>query len=37
MNKNNQATAIYYKPDGYNTQGQRLLGRQSAGEGFLKK
>lgn len=28
--------AIYYTPDGYNTGGQRLLGRQAAGEGFLK-
>lgn len=36
MNKNNQTTAIYYKPDGYSTQTKRLLGRQSAGEGFLK-
>lgn len=33
---NNQNTAIFYKPDGYNTQTKRLLGRQSAGEGFLK-
>lgn len=31
-----QNTAIYYKLDGYNTQTKRLLGRQSAGEGFLK-
>lgn len=36
MNKKSQNTAIYYKPDGYNTQTKRLLGRQSAGEGFLK-
>ncbi len=36
MNKKRQNTAIYYKPDGYDTKGQRLLGRQSAGEGFLK-
>jgi alpha-maltose-1-phosphate synthase len=28
--------AIYYTPDGYETGGQRLLGRQAAGEGFLK-
>lgn len=28
--------AIYYTPDGYDTGGQRLLGRQAAGEGFLK-
>jgi alpha-maltose-1-phosphate synthase len=28
--------AIYYVPDGYDTSGQRLLGRQAAGEGFLR-
>jgi alpha-maltose-1-phosphate synthase len=28
--------AIYYTRDGYDTGGQRLLGRQAAGEGFLK-
>jgi starch synthase len=28
--------AILYKKDGYDTSGKRLLGRQSAGEGFLK-
>ncbi|MDD1418926.1 glycosyltransferase family 4 protein [Dolichospermum sp. ST_sed1] len=28
--------AIFYIQDGYNTSGQRLLGRQAAGEGFLK-
>lgn len=28
--------AILYKRDGYSTQGKRLLGRHSAGEGFLK-
>jgi glycosyltransferase involved in cell wall biosynthesis len=33
---NQQNAAIYYKPDGYTTQSKRLLGRQAAGEGFLK-
>ncbi|HIK33177.1 MAG TPA: glycosyltransferase family 4 protein [Oscillatoriales cyanobacterium M4454_W2019_049] len=28
--------AIYYNREGYDTGGQRLLGRQAAGEGFLK-
>ena len=28
--------AVFYKRDSYNTQEKRLLGRQSAGEGFLK-
>ncbi|MGK7912769.1 MAG: glycosyltransferase family 4 protein [Synechococcus sp.] len=28
--------AVYYRPDGYSTTGKRLLGRQSAGEEFLK-
>jgi glycosyltransferase involved in cell wall biosynthesis len=28
--------AIFYKKDGYDTSGNRLLGRQAAGEGFLK-
>ena len=28
--------AIYYQPEGYSTSGERLLGRHSAGEGFLK-
>lgn len=28
--------AIYYSQDGYDTGGTRLLGRQAAGEGFLK-
>ena len=28
--------AILYKKDGYNTSDRRLVGRQSAGEGFLK-
>lgn len=28
--------AIVYKGDAYNTRGKRLLGRQAAGEGFLK-
>jgi glycosyltransferase involved in cell wall biosynthesis len=32
----NSNVAIFYKIDGYNTQGKRLLGRQAAGEGFLK-
>lgn len=32
----NSNAAIFYKIDGYNTQGKRLLGRQAAGEGFLK-
>ncbi|BAQ64217.1 glycosyltransferase family 4 protein [Geminocystis sp. NIES-3709] len=36
MIQKQQGSAIYYSPDGYNTQGKRLLGRQSAGEGFLK-
>jgi starch synthase len=31
-----QTAAIYYAPDGYETGGERLLGRQAAGEGFLK-
>ncbi|MGH2413173.1 MAG: glycosyltransferase family 4 protein, partial [Microcystaceae cyanobacterium] len=28
--------AVLYKKNGYDTSGKRLLGRQSAGEGFLK-
>jgi starch synthase len=32
----NITSAIFYKRDGYDTQDKRLLGRQSAGEGFLK-
>ncbi|KGF71963.1 glycosyl transferase [Neosynechococcus sphagnicola sy1] len=28
--------AILYKKDGYDTSGKRLMGRQAAGEGFLK-
>lgn len=28
--------AIHYKPDGFDTSGRRVMGRQSAGEGFLK-
>jgi glycosyltransferase involved in cell wall biosynthesis len=28
--------AIFYHNDAYNTKGKRLLGRQAAGEGFLK-
>jgi len=35
QNMNNTA-AIFYKRDGYDTSGVRLLGRQAAGEGFLK-
>ena len=31
-----QSAAIHYVPDGYDTSGQRLLGRQAAGEGFLR-
>ncbi len=27
---------LYYHPDGYQTSGQRLMGRQAAGESFLK-
>lgn len=27
---------IYYQPDGYTTNGQKLMGRQAAGEGFLR-
>ena len=30
------SAAIHYVPDGYDTSGQRLLGRQAAGEGFLR-
>ncbi|BAY24846.1 hypothetical protein NIES2100_46430 [Calothrix sp. NIES-2100] len=32
----NNTAAIFYKKDGYDTSGTRLLGRQAAGEGFLK-
>ncbi|MEO1133481.1 MAG: glycosyltransferase family 4 protein [Cyanobacteria bacterium J06639_1] len=28
--------AVYYRGEGYSTTGKRLLGRQAAGEGFLK-
>ena len=28
--------AVYYRKEGYDTAGQRLLGRQAAGEGFLR-
>ncbi len=28
--------AVWYQPDGYDTSGQRLVGRQAAGEQFLK-
>jgi starch synthase len=31
-----QTAAIIYIPDAYQTQGKQLLGRQAAGEGFLK-
>jgi alpha-maltose-1-phosphate synthase len=31
-----KTVAILYKRDGYDTSGTRLLGRQAAGEGFLK-
>lgn len=31
-----KTAAILYQPDGFDTQGQRLMGRQAAGEGFLK-
>ncbi|MEO0801563.1 MAG: glycosyltransferase family 4 protein [Cyanobacteria bacterium J06642_2] len=31
-----QTAAVYYRSEGYSTQGKRLLGRQSAGESFLK-
>ncbi|MGC9502252.1 glycosyltransferase family 4 protein [Baaleninema sp.] len=31
-----RSAAIFYVKDGYDTSGKRLLGRQSAGEGFLK-
>ena len=30
------SAAVFYAPDGYDTGGKRLLGRQAAGEGFLK-
>ncbi len=33
MSKN---AAIFYAPDGYRTSGKKLMGRQAAGEGFLK-
>lgn len=36
MPDENRNSAIYYEQDGYTTGGQRLLGRQSAGESFLK-
>ncbi|RCJ17774.1 glycosyl transferase [Nostoc minutum NIES-26] len=32
----NNTAAILYKRDGYDTSGKRLLGRQAAGEGFLR-
>ena len=31
-----QNAAIFYAPDGYRTSGSKLMGRQAAGEGFLK-
>lgn len=31
-----KTAAILYQPEGFETQGQRLMGRQAAGEGFLK-
>lgn len=31
-----KTAAVYYEADAYNTDGTRLLGRQAAGEGFLK-
>lgn len=31
-----KTAAVYYRSEGYSTQGKRLLGRQSAGESFLK-
>ncbi len=36
MTKQNRNAAIFYEQDGFKTDGQRLLGRQSAGESFLK-
>jgi alpha-maltose-1-phosphate synthase len=32
----NNTAAVFYKADGFETRGKRLLGRQAAGEGFLK-
>ena len=31
-----KTAAVFYNQDGYTTSDRRLLGRQSAGEGFLK-
>jgi alpha-maltose-1-phosphate synthase len=31
-----KSLAIFYESEGYSTSGKRLLGRQAAGEGFLK-
>jgi glycosyltransferase involved in cell wall biosynthesis len=31
-----KTAAILYQPEGFDTRGQRLMGRQAAGEGFLK-
>ncbi|MEH6403382.1 MAG: glycosyltransferase family 4 protein, partial [Sneathiella sp.] len=36
MSRSNRNSAIFYEQDGYTTGGGRLLGRQSAGESFLK-
>jgi glycosyltransferase involved in cell wall biosynthesis len=33
---NGANAAILYRPEGYETSGPRLMGRQAAGEGFLK-
>jgi glycosyltransferase involved in cell wall biosynthesis len=31
-----QTAAVFFRKDGFDTSGKRLLGRQAAGEGFLK-
>ncbi|MBI2311671.1 MAG: glycosyltransferase family 4 protein [Betaproteobacteria bacterium] len=33
---NHANAAIYYEPEGYTTTGPKLMGRQAAGEGFLR-
>jgi len=33
----NTTAAVYYEEDAYGTAGKRLLGRQAAGEGFLRR
>ncbi len=33
---NGANAAIFYRPEGFETTGPRLMGRQAAGEGFLK-